>query len=103
MDRPPVPGRSGVFSEFEPGEFFVLRAAVCPIELLQAEPTHGDDDARLRRRDGGFRGVKALHDRVDMQKESRHRRAYLSTVSAPPFMSMVGPTIVIMAPFPFWI
>src|SRR5882724_7289886 len=48
MDRPPAPDLSGVLRHFEPGEFFVLRAAVCPIELLQADLAHGDADARLR-------------------------------------------------------
>src|SRR5882672_5235083 len=48
MDRPSTPDLSAVLRDFEPGEFFVLRAAVCPIELLQEDLAHRDTDARLR-------------------------------------------------------
>src|SRR5262252_4117718 len=47
MDRPSASGPSGVLREFEPGEFFVLRAAVCPIELLKGDAADRDVDARL--------------------------------------------------------
>jgi len=48
MDRPATPALPDILRDFEPGEFFVLRAAVCPIDVLQADPAHDDADARLR-------------------------------------------------------
>jgi thiopeptide-type bacteriocin biosynthesis protein len=47
MDRPGTPALVDILREFDPGDFFVLRAAACPIEVLQADPAHDDGDARL--------------------------------------------------------